>query len=374
MRTLAPAALLATLLFAASAASALSLVAAPTEADDVEVAPDRAPARSDAAVAGQGVGYLPDKRVPADATVHAAAPHAEAGTREAPVAAGPATVALGEGGRLATDDASTLAATAALEAAAVTLGLEADASRAIRDATATAQGEAEEAVHVAGGAIDAARDRIAHHAERIERELARALVPEPTPGAPAPQDPPAQAQLAAPQTPPAPEGGDVVALIVAAAAIGALLLIPLALYHRLHGARLLQQRTRRAIVSALREHPGATNAALAMNLDLDAATVRYHLERLEKNHLVIPEGPARRRRWFAAGHHATQERAALVAAALAPQVLAAVRAAPGITKTQLANRLAIARGTLAWHLRRLERADAIVCRREGRLVRVHPVE
>jgi predicted transcriptional regulator len=68
------------------------------------------------------------------------------------------------------------------------------------------------------------------------------------------------------------------------------------------------------------------------------------------------------------------QRARLVAERDGAPVLAALRAEPGASKTALARRLAIARATLAWHLGRLERAGLVRCERDGREVRVFPVD
>ena len=157
-----------------------------------------------------------------------------------------------------------------------------------------------------------------------------------------------------------------------AATAACLLLLPWALYHRLRGHRLLEQDTRARLHAVLSREPGLPLARVARELAVDPKTARYHLARMARDGLVTEEGPTRARRYFLAGSVPDADRPRLVAERERAGVLAAVRAAPGETKTALARRLAIARPTLHWHLARLQRAGLVRCEREGRSVRVFP--
>lgn len=159
----------------------------------------------------------------------------------------------------------------------------------------------------------------------------------------------------------------------AAAATTGILLVALALYHRFRGGALAQQGTRARVLALLRERPGLGTTEAARELGLDPTTVSYHLRRLAKERLVVTEGKGRCARHFASGSLAAPERVRILAERTSPQVLAAIRDAPGAPTASLAARVDIARTTLRWHLASLERAGLVRCERDGARVRVFPV-
>ena len=153
------------------------------------------------------------------------------------------------------------------------------------------------------------------------------------------------------------------------AALALALLAPL-LYHRLRGKALLSGQ-RAELLALLAAKPGLTAADAARALGVDPSTAIYHLRILAREHLVTLEG----RHYFAAGTTASrEERAQHVARRSAAEVLDAVRASPGVNKSAIAKQLAIARGSVAHHLARLEKAGLVRAEKEGRSLRIFPKE
>ena len=128
--------------------------------------------------------------------------------------------------------------------------------------------------------------------------------------------------------------------------------------------------TREAILQQLQASPGLRAIDLARTASVDRTTVAYHLRKLARQGAAGRQGA----RWFAAGSIAPRERAHLVAQTERGHVLHAVRARPGAPKGELARELGCARGTLAWHLRRLQGAGLVRVVRDGRAARVWPAE
>lgn len=214
-----------------------------------------------------------------------------------------------------------------------------------------------------------ARERVPDAAEPLARDLRDGAASPSAPDAtPPPRDARAQAVAAPAGEPLAPPLATHRIAALAAGAL-ALLLAPWLLYHRLRGARVLDQDTRSRVFGLIQERPGVIAVELARELDLDRTTVRYHLRRLEREGLICTEGTAH----FAAGALPRDARAACVAAARSSRVLDAVREQPGRAKNDLAEALGLARATVSWHLDRLAGAGLVRLAREGRAVRAYPV-
>lgn len=192
----------------------------------------------------------------------------------------------------------------------------------------------------------------------------RAPAPEPTAVDPAPVHAQA-ARSAAPE----PRWAERAALAGAACAI---LLTPLALYHRLRGSNVLGHDSRAKLLDLLRSRPGISPADAARELGVDPSTALYHLRRLVKEGFATTHGERRGARYFAAGTVAAEDRLRVVVERESAGLLDEIRTTPGESKTALAQRLAIARATLHWHLGRLERAGLVRCERAGREVKVFP--
>jgi predicted transcriptional regulator len=161
-----------------------------------------------------------------------------------------------------------------------------------------------------------------------------------------------------------------------AATIGAalfLVLAPLLLYHRIRGPKVAQSVTRQRVLAILLVQPGANASDVARALRSDPSTAAYHLRRLALERLIVADGPPRRKRYFLAGSRAPHEREQVIAQRSGGDVLAAVREAPGLHKTRLAQRLSISRGAASWHLATLERAGLVRLERRASGVHVFPI-
>lgn len=354
---------------------------------EVTVRPEGSPATVEAGPRGGRTVYVDS---------HAAGPAADVPVvaayvvgRAAPYASsdGSFVVSWGREGRLETHDPATWAADAevtapTLDGALAPLGGAHLAARARGERLAEAKETRLERAFAGAAPLerapmslgDARLARLASPAERpLEYHAPAPFVGSHGPtarAAPTPATPTMAAAASATNGPPSPWTD--AARFAAGAAV--LVLIPWALYHRLRGERVLDQDTRSRLHALLRDSPGISTAEAARALGVDPTTARYHLARLVRERLAVTEGPARSVRYFAAGSVPPELRAAHVAAREGHEVLAAVRAAPGATKSALAAALAIARPTLAWHLARLERAGLVRCERAGREARVFPHE
>lgn len=160
------------------------------------------------------------------------------------------------------------------------------------------------------------------------------------------------------------------AALAAGAAI--LLLLPFALYHRLRGARALENERRARIAELLRATPGLAAADAARILGIDSSTARYHLARMASEGLAVAHGSPRRPRYFAPGDMPASARDEVVAIAGSEAVLDRIRATPGLSVEQLARAMGIGRSTLRWHLGKLARAGRVRLERCGREVHVRP--
>lgn len=138
-------------------------------------------------------------------------------------------------------------------------------------------------------------------------------------------------------------------------------LVPgLLLYRRLRRPQVLDHDHREAILDHLADEAPATVGALARALDLDYKTVQHHVRVLEDFGLVEARDRGRHRAIFPAdeappelpdplaGEHAT---------ALA--LLRVVAEEPGLTQTEAAARLDLARSTVHWHAQRLAEKDLL---------------
>ncbi len=155
------------------------------------------------------------------------------------------------------------------------------------------------------------------------------------------------------------------AAFTAAAAL--LIMLPTwALYHQVRGCGVLDQATRAKIYALVKAQPGLTPTDIGRELRMDPTTARYHLRRLVQEGLISQEGP----NFFAIGSLPVEKRRAALAARESRDVLDAVLAAPGATKSEIAEALGRSRATIAYHLTRLENAGLVRCERAGRTVRV----
>lgn len=282
-----------------------------------------------------------------------------------------ARVEAGDGGVIDAQDPDTLRMAAAVAPGVlpIALGARVDATRAIHVSSGEAAPIAgtSPALALAGDEPRADAMRALREARLASREPARAKPDELPPAGPSAEVATMEAAGGS-LAPPPREDEPVVALVVATAALA---LAPIALYHQL---RKEAAGTRARVLERVRAAPGEGAAATARAIGLDATTVAYHLRRLERDQLVVAEGEGRARRYFAVGAASPAQRVALLAERASVEMLSLVRAEPGLSKTEIARRLQVARATVTWHVGRLARAGLVRIERDGRRAMVHPVE
>lgn len=183
-------------------------------------------------------------------------------------------------------------------------------------------------------------------------------------GSPLPADwlaPVAPAEVQAAQAPDSPHHP--ASVVPVAVAGGALALFGvLALFHRLRKDELLEHRTRDLVHDWIGETPGITLQDLTKRGSVAYDTVMYHVERLEKEGLVVREGekPAR---LFQRGIPPADRRAIVALRTEgAARVLAAIEAAPGIGKSALGRAAALTLPSVTWHIARLAAAGLVTVR------------
>ena len=172
-------------------------------------------------------------------------------------------------------------------------------------------------------------------------------------------------------TPPSPWPliGGAIALVGAAAALATergrlgLLTLFLPLYSRLKDDQVLDQFTRGQIFGYIRVHPGDTYTDIKRNLDLNAGTLTYHLDVLERGGLVRSMTRGVRKLFYpidvrppenGGGLHEIQQR-----------LLRVLNEAPGTAVSDLGSLLGIGRQLALYHLRLLSQQGLVRLERRG---------
>lgn len=128
----------------------------------------------------------------------------------------------------------------------------------------------------------------------------------------------------------------------------------LLLYRRLRRAEVTDHHHREAILDEVRSDPPATVADLAGLLDLDYKTVEHHVRVLEDFGLVEPRRRGQLRQLYPAGEAPPELPEPLAGEhGTALALLRIVAEKPGLTQAEAAQRLDVARSTVAWHVDRL---------------------
>lgn len=142
-------------------------------------------------------------------------------------------------------------------------------------------------------------------------------------------------------------------------------LVPL--YNRLTRREGLDHDKRREIVALVREEPGIHYAALRRRLDLVDGTAQHHLRKLEELDLVETRTTHGYTCYFPPGEvdQRLMDAAATLKADTARRILAAVRARPGASASEVAEAAGVSPSTAHHHLERLREAGLVDAAREG---------
>lgn len=145
----------------------------------------------------------------------------------------------------------------------------------------------------------------------------------------------------------------------------------LPLYTRLVRARLLDQPTRERVFAFVKENPGSHYREIRRALDLPNGVLVHHLDVLVREGFVRAQRDGMYRRFYPAGSLVPP---AAPVADTSERVLAFVRANPGATGSSVARALAASPSLVSYHVDRLEATGRLARAREGREVRLYPLD
>ena len=152
-------------------------------------------------------------------------------------------------------------------------------------------------------------------------------------------------------------------------------LVPL--YSRLAKSDMLDNRVRASVYEHVRANPGAHPSRIADELDLGWGTVVYHLARLEESSLVTTRPGHNRKCYFAVGtdlDNAGRTAVAAMSTDKARAIVETLRASPGLSQKELAERLGMSQALASWHVKRLVGTGVLVTTRAGRANLLHVAE
>ena len=143
----------------------------------------------------------------------------------------------------------------------------------------------------------------------------------------------------------------------------------LPLYSRLAKSDMLDNKVRAGVYEHVKANPGAHPSAIAETLGLGWGTVVYHLARLEESSLVTTRAGHNRKCYFAVGSEldsAGKNAVAAMSTDKARAIVEALRAEPGLSQKELADRLGMSQALASWHVKRLVASGVLVTQRAGR--------
>jgi predicted transcriptional regulator len=124
----------------------------------------------------------------------------------------------------------------------------------------------------------------------------------------------------------------------------------------------------------LTREPGLHLREMPRRLGVSLRTVRYHLDRLEHEHLVHPHRAGRFVRWFRPGDFSVAERALISAARVRGQrlILEQMALNRSVRWVDLVNSTRLSKASLSWHLRALAELSIVAPDADGRYRLVDP--
>jgi DNA-binding transcriptional ArsR family regulator len=157
-----------------------------------------------------------------------------------------------------------------------------------------------------------------------------------------------------------------------------LLLAALPLYSRLRRSELLENGVRERIYRAVEGQPGLSIIQVCRGATVGWGTAVYHLQRLERDRLIVSRRDGQYRRFYLNGQalaeaaQAAGPAAKLLAHPLARSLAAQVAANPGAPQKDICAALGIAPPLASKWLGRLQQAGLVTSQREWKLVRYAP--
>jgi predicted transcriptional regulator len=149
-----------------------------------------------------------------------------------------------------------------------------------------------------------------------------------------------------------------------------------ALGSKIRGDDARRHPARERVLELLRAHPGMRLAEFERELAMTRNTVEYHLLLLKRCGLVDVQSRYGSTRYFLRGQTALGEtqlaQVVLRRARLSGEILRAVEERPGVTVSEVSERLALNPSHTMYHLRKLLAAQLVDARKEGRTRRLYP--
>jgi predicted transcriptional regulator len=145
-------------------------------------------------------------------------------------------------------------------------------------------------------------------------------------------------------------------------------------YRRVRRENLLDNAVRAQIFSCIRDHPGIHLRGLVRETGIKLGTLRYHLNVLQKSHLIVLVESDGHACFFGNdGTYPGSEQQLLVhlRRRVPRGILHLLLHRPSATRKELAESLGVAGSTITWYMARLERDHLIFAERDGRCTRYH---
>lgn len=161
-------------------------------------------------------------------------------------------------------------------------------------------------------------------------------------------------------------------LLVAVAGITAAIGLAYVLYAREEDDGVLGNGTRVRIHELLAEEPGLIVAEIARRLDIHYTTAEYHLEILAEHDLVVRKRSGGKERVFPSDLAPQAEVIALERSPKRRRIFETVRAAPGISRCELAKHLDLSRDAVAYHTDVLAEDGLVVKEKDRGEIIVYP--
>jgi DNA-binding transcriptional ArsR family regulator len=147
------------------------------------------------------------------------------------------------------------------------------------------------------------------------------------------------------------------------------------LFTRFERDTVLGHPRREALYAIILQNPGVSLQALGDATGLSRTATLHHLRLMEKQHLIVSRRMGRSRHFFENGGRFGRDQKAAYAVLQndrSRQVALFVDAHPGVHQKDLCEALGLAPSIAHWHVRRLQEAQLIECRRDGRNVTYLP--
>ncbi|EHQ34759.1 winged helix-turn-helix transcriptional regulator [Methanoplanus limicola] len=137
---------------------------------------------------------------------------------------------------------------------------------------------------------------------------------------------------------------------------------------------VLANEKRKEIMDYISANPGKSVGQLAEELNTKRETIRYHLNRLEKNNHIVSEKDSNSKRIFINQNRFTGPERRIIALCHNPvkaRIVAIILKYPGIKNSELKEELNISKSAVTWHIKKLDGADLLSTRISGKFRHYH---